>query len=386
MAGSKYRADINSIRDWCIRHLYRMWSWFSDEIRAMLPATVIELLSRHEQSVVTSIHDNAAHVRLQSGAVTRDIALLDLNTDSNEAATHASSAVIRSVVGSITPSILELDEAQVLRREVSLPAETEERLADVIGFEMDRLTPFHHDQVYFDFRITQRDKVSRSIKIELIVAPRKIVDGVLSHLASVGIKPSVISVAETSEPPSHKFLAEETFNLLPRDQRARPGRRERLLPRVLVFCTIVLAGIAIYLPFHQRNSLMEKLDSAVAELKIAATEATDTRNEIDSEIRRGNYLFTKRNEMPTILQMLDELTLILPDDTWISRLEVFGTRMQFQGESDDASSLIALIEGAENFKNAQFSSSVSNNPRTGQDQFALEAELNLGLPDSTDSL
>lgn len=346
----------------------------------MLPRKIGEIFERPEQFVVVSLHRGAARVQLQSGTEIRDIALLDLDADVN-VTTDPSSAPVRKLVDSNTSVIIELDEAQVLQCEVSLPAETEERLADVIGFEMDRITPFHQDQVYFDFRITKRDKASRTVGVDLAVAPRKIVDKVLGRLVNYGIRPTVISVAGASQSFRPGRSDDVPINLLPPEQRIKSGRRERLMPWLLAVCAIALTAIAIYLPFYQRNNLLQQLDIVVAERKLAAMAAAATRDEINGEIERGNYLYNKRSEAPTILEILNELTLIMPDDTWIARLEVYGTRLSIQGESDNASSLIAIVENARFFKDARFSSPVINNPRSGQDRFALQAELDFGFPD-----
>ena len=39
-----------------------------------------------------------------------------------------------------------------------MPAATEENLPQVLSFEMDRLTPFRSDEVYFDHRVVGRDR------------------------------------------------------------------------------------------------------------------------------------------------------------------------------------------------------------------------------------
>src|SRR6185295_2369308 len=49
---------------------------------------------------------------------------------------------------------------------VTLPAATEENLAQVLGFEMDRLTPFKSDEVYFDQRVVSRDAADGQITVE----------------------------------------------------------------------------------------------------------------------------------------------------------------------------------------------------------------------------
>ena len=55
-------------------------------------------------------------------------------------------------------------------RRVTMPAATEENLRQVLGFEMDRLTPLRADEVYFDYRVVSRDAAAGQIAVQLAVA------------------------------------------------------------------------------------------------------------------------------------------------------------------------------------------------------------------------
>ena len=57
-----------------------------------------------------------------------------------------------------------------------MPAATEENLAQVLSFEMDRLTPFRADEVYFDHRVVGRDAAAATLAVLVAVARRDIVD------------------------------------------------------------------------------------------------------------------------------------------------------------------------------------------------------------------
>ncbi len=76
-----------------------------------------------------------------------------------------------------------------------------------------------------------------------------------------------------------------------------------------------------------------------------------------------------------MVELLNELTRILPDDTWLSMLEVSGSKLRVQGESGSASSLIGLIEESDLFHDPGFASPITRNRRTGLDRFVLEAEI-----------
>src|SRR5690606_29385649 len=71
------------------------------------------------------------------------------------------------------PRWLLLPAGVALRRRLVLPAAAAERLRDVVGFEIDRQTPFAADEVAFDARMLGRREGDAQIEAELVAAPRR---------------------------------------------------------------------------------------------------------------------------------------------------------------------------------------------------------------------
>ena len=75
------------------------------------------------------------------------------------------------------------------------------------------------------------------------------------------------------------------------------------------------------------------------------------------------------------VQLVDEVSRILPDHTWVSRLDISATELQIQGQSEASSSLIAIVEASPYFENASFSSPVVQVQGTDADRFHLSADV-----------
>jgi hypothetical protein len=130
-----------------------------------------------------------------------------------------------------------------LVRRVTLPAATEENLAQVLGFEMDRLTPFKADEVYFDQRVVSRDAADGQITVELAMAPRERVDARVRELGALGV--SVQGVALRDD--AHR--SPDTFDLLPSEQRGeRESSRERAVRTSLIGAVALLFIAALAFP------------------------------------------------------------------------------------------------------------------------------------------
>jgi len=88
--------------------------------------------------------------------------------------------------------------SKVIFKKLSLPSPTEENLEEVLGFEMDRYTPFTLEEVYFDFKIVKRDEARKIIHILLMVVKREVVEYYLKLLQRINIKVRGMEVISTA--------------------------------------------------------------------------------------------------------------------------------------------------------------------------------------------
>jgi general secretion pathway protein L len=87
---------------------------------------------------------------------------------------------------------------KVIFKSLSLPSPTEENLKEVLGFEMDRYTPFALEDVYFDFKIVKRDPARDLINVLLMVVKKDVVEFYLKLLQRVNITVRSIEVISTA--------------------------------------------------------------------------------------------------------------------------------------------------------------------------------------------
>ena len=219
------------------------------------------------------------------------------------------------------------------------------------------------------------DNFRRVIKVDLILALRKTVDEILERLEQreiIASKVTLPGAAETTE----RSLA--SVNLLPADRTVKAKSRRPLLTTALTALAALLLVVAVTYPFVQQQIQLGRLEEQISELQPAAVAAGETRGAIVEAGRQSNFFADKRNSTPTKIQLLDELTRVVPDDTWLTRIQINGTTVRIQGESEGASSLIGLIEASELLHDARFSSPVTKNPRTSNDRFVVEAQIRDG--------
>lgn len=337
----------------------RFWSWWSEELLYFVPPRIRDAFDRQERVLVVTVRDSDLLVDYRHGD---DRAQIDRISMVNSQLVDATS---NTDIPDCDRVIVELSPAQAVRRQVLMPQGAEDRLQEVLGYEMDRLTPFAANDVYFDHRVAGRDTSRRVLEVDLIVALRNTVDAVTALLAERGIKASQITL---------KGAASST-NLLPKEHRKSATSRLPVVPTLLSALAAMLAVTAIAYPLVDQRLELSRLDVEVNELRPTALAADQVRAEIAAAVEQSEFFATRWSAAPTKISLLNELAGVMPDDTWLTRVQVSGSTLRIHGESEDASSLIGLIEESTVLLDPSFSSPVTKNPRTGNDRFVIESQI-----------
>jgi len=347
--------------------LHRFWRWWTGELMHFVPARVRHALDSKESTVLVSVRDHDVTVEHRRGPDRQVLDTFNLLQEP-ESKTPVSLPEADQV-------IVELPPTMVVRRQVSLPFGTEERIGEVIGYEMDRFTPFAKDDVYYYHRVAERDASRREIKVDLVVALRQTVDEILTALERRGIEASKVTLSGATGSPDRSL---NTVNLLPMQPRGGIVLRWPLIPSVLTVVAAMLVAAVIAYPLIIQNIELGQLEEEVSQLAPAAIAAGKTRDDIAEAARQSGFFAEKWTSMPTKIRLLDELSQIIPDDTWLTRVQIDGSTVRLHGESEGASSLIGLIEASDLFRDTRFSSPVTKNPRTSNDRFVIETLIVAG--------
>ena len=266
-----------------------------------------------------------------------------------------------------TNATIRLPRDKVLQKSIRLPLATEENLREVLGFEMDRHTPFKSGDVFYDFRLVERDDEAQQIEVELAVAPRAVVDGALRATREFGL--NAVSVEIAGDDPARDHV----FNLLPLEQNDGKGGSGGGLIFVLGLLALLLGALAVYIPIDRERSEASRLLGRVAAAKAEAELAARLRDEIGETIEISGFLVGKKRQSPTVIEVLAELTRLLPDDTWLLQFQLRDSNITVAGFSASASDLVGVIERSPYFRGATFRSIVAQDVESGLERFQLSA-------------
>jgi general secretion pathway protein L len=271
-----------------------------------------------------------------------------------------------------------LPSRHVLRKTLNLPLATEENLRQVLEFQVEQHTPFPVNKIYFAHRIKSRDFASKQLAVELVVAPRDAVDPAIKILQGMGTEVQALFVDE--------LLAEAVLlNLLPvAASGSMPSPLKRGANPWLAGLVLVLALAAVAVPPLVKREAVVQLLPWVEKGKSAAEKVSAVRRELETRVEQHNYLLEKRQMSPAVIQIMEELTHILPDDTWVQVFDLKGKKLQIQGETASSSRLIGLFEKSSMFREASFSSALFKGQLAGTERYQLEIQLrSAAKPDKT---
>ncbi len=75
------------------------------------------------------------------------------------------------------------------------------------------------------------------------------------------------------------------------------------------------------------------------------------------------------------LDILKDLTTILPRTSWLTRVRITETTVEIEGYATSATELLPKLEGSKHFQKAEFSSPTFRDPRMNSDRFIIRMEI-----------
>ncbi|MGH7829041.1 MAG: PilN domain-containing protein [Candidatus Binatia bacterium] len=171
-------------------------------------------------------------------------------------------------------------------------------------------------------------------------------------------------------------VREATFsvNLLPGSIRKRErrtlSRLNALLSLVLLIGLAILGGSYVVkdeIRLRQLKNESSKIGPSLEALRRQEEELTRLRNEI-------SFLAGFKERRGEILRVLDELSRIVPNSAYLSNLRFRDGTVELQGNAENTSNLVPILERSPLFKNVGFNAP-SNRGRDNRETFSLKAEL-----------
>ncbi len=355
--------------------LPRFFAWWGGDLLSFLPSSWRAALAEGRESLLLNIADNTLVLQREAARGATEFGQVDLTQDTD---------VQRSDFQRLRARIDEpqlrhffcVPAARVLHRSLNLPTAAEGNLRQVLGFEMDRQTPFKADQVYYDYAVRGRDAAGRQLLVDLVVMPRGAFDEELAPISQLGIP--LDGVDCWLDEANGQRLG---VNLLPPERRARRSNQRMWINLGLAALTIILALGVMARTVTNRQVALENMTAEVQAAQEEAKQVAALRKTLEETIESANFLTQKKRTIVPAIALLRDLTERLPDSTYLERLNVTEDgRVELQGLSDRSENLIAELQKSKVLTDPAFQGVVQPDPRVKKDRFNLVAQLKAREP------
>ena len=351
------------------RLIPRFFAWWFGALAECLPGGLRRLFRPAAKYLIVAPVGGSVIATLNRGKRGRKIGSAELDGIDEAAQRKAVRKAVRGGAPNSNPIVLRLPGDRVLRRRLDLPWAAEPDLREALYFQIDRQTPFTPDEVYFDFEVVDRDAEAKRLTVEVTVIPRTIVDEAVARAERWGLTPDIVDVVDRDAG------AAPRVNLLPGGAVASPGAGGSPVNLLLALIAAGLVAAAVYIPLDRRETAADALLARVMVAKVEAQATLRLREEVDALRKEQKFLGDQRRGAFSAVTLLDDLTRILPDDTWLFELKVTAREARIAGYAPTASSLIGLIDKSPMLRGPRFRSSVTQDPRTGLERFNMSFQI-----------
>ncbi len=386
-ARSESQAQARPAADWAPDTLRRLGArlvpgaggfvhWWAHHLAAWLPTRVRRVLGFDRGRLLMQLQGDAVQLRLQQGGDLRDLgAIPQLALPTEDAIVAPVDPLATLLPARLTdlPRWLLLPDATGLRRRLSLPAAAGERLREVMGFEIDRQTPFTAESVAYDARVLARRDSDGMIEAELVVVPRQRLEAPLAALGPLARSLAGVDLCAANGTPLG-------VNLLEPAQRRRHGDAFRYWNLALAALAVIAVAATMWQLLANRRAAADELQARIASQAAAARSAADQRQALIDLIEGQAFLDRERAQRPTAVEVLDELSRRLPDSTYLEKLAIEDNNLLMIGLSREAPSLVQRLQGSKLWRAPSLTGALMPDPASGRDRFTLTAEIGQPKP------
>jgi Tfp pilus assembly protein PilN len=162
------------------------------------------------------------------------------------------------------------------------------------------------------------------------------------------------------------------INLLP-----RAVLRRKMFSTYMVYAGIIFFVLSLFvLPVSKlagQKRHLTRIENRLESISARADELNRIREESRQIMDSIEAMAELKKSYPSTINILRELTEVIPETAWVISLNYANKKVTIQGEADSATAVVEAIENSPMFREVRFSSPVTKSG--ARDRFTLEAQV-----------
>ena len=277
---------------------------------------------------------------------------------------------LRTATKTSAPIVLRLSPDEVVERTIQIPQGARDVIEPVLRNQMNRIVPWAQEETCFGFTVAGANRNSpEQLDVRLAVTTRGVLDAAIAELRDLGITPTAVDMA----PPEEMGRGILLQSLTP-DPTLRIAQRLHLSLAVLSVLCLVVSGAGFY-RLWQAETERRDLEARIALLRTHLAEA-GTQNDQGADAQdTTDRLMRRKASEPAVVGLIEALSRAIPDNSFLTELELRTGLVRMVGKSSDASALIAVIENAPHFDHVSFAAPTTKEPGDSMESFTITTQI-----------
>jgi general secretion pathway protein L len=256
---------------------------------------------------------------------------------------------------------------QVLFRTVDFPKAAADFLEGMVRAQIDRLTPWSAADAVFGMTLPEPIAGER-IALTVAATSQARIQPLLRFAASVGAA-SVAGLVDAGD----AIGTAEPIRIFQRALGSALGAAVEVL--VLLRRTLLGALLAAAASVAITTYLASSLDTEQQDLSRQITQRRAALRANQGGSSAETLLARRKQTSPSSVMVLEAMSDVLPDSTYVTELRIEGDKVQVVGLTQDAPSLIKLMEQSPQFTRATFFAPTTRGQNEPGERFHIEAHI-----------
>jgi general secretion pathway protein L len=252
---------------------------------------------------------------------------------------------------------------------LALPSRAAEFLEGVVRAQIDRLTPWAAPEAVFGWSKPTETGAER-IAVTIAATARSLILPYVQAIASLGAH----SIAVITSPDNTNLNCIQLWEARAAGVTKNAHRLRQAVVALLVIAATT-ATLAVSTSMIIRPILEARKEALLRQKGDIHSILGGSRNVTAVAAAAFGFLERRKNDRPPNVIVLEELSQILPDQTYVTELNIEKDRLRISGITQDAPSLVGAFEQSGQFTQATFFAPTTRSPSDPGEHFNIEAHI-----------